>query len=109
LIMNRLLLVVNILVVYLVPSLQGHRTPSGKVVVLTDASFDNVTTEGTWLIDLYAPWYDHVYIYDLWCRTLAISVLLLLRRCSHCVQLEPVWRTVAKQQAAQNIHVAKVG
>jgi hypothetical protein len=54
--LTRISIAAHIIVIYFAVSLEGKVTPSGKVVVLTDANFDNVTREGTWLVDIYAPW-----------------------------------------------------
>eukprot|EP00879_Flechtneria_rotunda_P027064 GHRR01028926.1.p1 GENE.GHRR01028926.1~~GHRR01028926.1.p1 ORF type:complete len:186 (+),score=40.10 GHRR01028926.1:135-692(+) len=56
----------------------------GDVVILGDTNFDQLTSTGVWLVDIYAPW------------------------CSHCQQLEPTWHALAREMDAHGVNVAKV-
>jgi len=53
------------------------------VVVLSDATFEEQTKTGTWLVEFYAPW------------------------CGHCKRLAPIWEELATA-AKSKYHVAKV-
>jgi len=53
------------------------------VTVLTTANFEELTKDGAWLIEFYAPW------------------------CGHCQRLVPVWEQLATAQKGK-FHVAKV-
>ncbi len=57
----------------------------GSVVQLTDENFDALTASGVWLVKVYAPW------------------------CTHCRQLEPLWRVLGDEaKAAGTFSVGKV-
>ena len=45
--------------------------PAADVIELTTDNFDRITRNGTWFIDVYAPW------------------------CKHCKKLEPTWWVAA--------------
>jgi len=60
---------------------QGEAT--SDVVILEDATFEEKTKEGDWLIKFYAPW------------------------CGHCKRLAPIWDELATQ-AKGKFNVAKV-
>jgi len=53
------------------------------VVTLTDANFEQLTKEGSWLVEFYAPW------------------------CGHCKKLAPTWEDIATKLKGQ-VHVGKV-
>lgn len=65
--------------------LRNHaaQAASQNVRLLTDADFDQQTTEGAWLIEFFAPW------------------------CSHCKDLEPIWDALADELQGK-VNVAKV-
>lgn len=54
------------------------------VVELTEANFDELTKNGTWLVKVYAPW------------------------CSHCQQLEPTWHALAVELKQSKIQVGRI-
>eukprot|EP01104_Vermistella_antarctica_P009174 TRINITY_DN2337_c1_g1_i4.p1 TRINITY_DN2337_c1_g1~~TRINITY_DN2337_c1_g1_i4.p1 ORF type:complete len:382 (+),score=80.79 TRINITY_DN2337_c1_g1_i4:170-1315(+) len=54
------------------------------VIVLNSNNFDSSTSEGIWLVELYAPW------------------------CGHCKRLAPVWSTLATQLKGTKYSIAKV-
>lgn len=56
---------------------------TSDVVVLTDDNFDALTSDGKWLIKIYAP------------------------RCPHCVRLEPTWESIASELKGR-VHVGKI-
>ncbi|GAX81712.1 hypothetical protein CEUSTIGMA_g9140.t1 [Chlamydomonas eustigma] len=62
------------------PSHASHQL----VTDLTDSNFDNVTASGAWMIEIYAQW------------------------CSHCRQLEPHWKTMAKELESSGIRTGKI-
>ncbi|KXZ47180.1 hypothetical protein GPECTOR_37g186 [Gonium pectorale] len=55
-----------------------------RVVQLTDENFDSETSKGVWMIKVYAPW------------------------CSHCKQLEPLWRIFADEAVEDGVKVGKI-
>eukprot|EP00798_Chlamydomonas_sp_ICE-L_P011106 gene11106-18723_t len=55
-----------------------------RVVELTDDNFDETVKDGVWMVDIYAPW------------------------CSHCRQLEPIWKKLAEETSEHGIQVAKI-
>jgi protein disulfide-isomerase-like protein len=55
----------------------------GKVIVLTDANFNKLTSKGKWFVDFYAPW------------------------CGWCQRLEPIWDKFAAQNKS-SVNVAKL-
>jgi thiol-disulfide isomerase/thioredoxin len=58
--------------------------PSGEVVQLTDDNFDKLTEGGLpWMVAVTAPW------------------------CTHCQDLEPIWRALA-QRLKGEVHVGKI-
>ncbi|KAL3143256.1 hypothetical protein ABBQ38_002105 [Trebouxia sp. C0009 RCD-2024] len=67
----------------LVILLIGVVANASYVRVLHDADFDHATSEGSWLIEFYAPW------------------------CSHCKDLESTWDTLADELKGK-VNVAKV-
>lgn len=57
----------------------------GKVIELTEATFDNLVQTDVWLVDVYATW------------------------CSHCRQLEPIWNALAQElKDTPTVHVSKI-
>lgn len=47
----------NIVSLVVITALQAFAQADSHVIhVLTDADFDQVTAEGTWLIEFFAPW-----------------------------------------------------
>lgn len=64
-------------------SLATVSASSSNVRVLTDADFDQATSQGSWLIEFYAPW------------------------CSHCRDLESTWDGLADDLKGK-VNVAKV-
>ncbi len=71
------------------------------VVVLTDANFDDlVAGERRWIIDIYAPWSDPVgksFVQRHHNLLASHNKYFWLRRCKHCVALEPVWIALAER------------
>jgi len=57
--------------------------PVTDVVILSDATFEEQTKTGVWLVEFYAPW------------------------CGHCKRLAPLWEELATA-AKSKYHVAKV-
>ncbi|CAD7702255.1 unnamed protein product [Ostreobium quekettii] len=58
--------------------------PHSDVVVLTDENFDQKTSEGTWFVEIFAPW------------------------CSHCRKIEEVWQDLATRLKKEGINVGKI-
>lgn len=74
----------NILSLVVITALQAFAQADSHIIhVLTDANFDQVTAEGTWLIEFFAPW------------------------CSHCKDLEGTWEALADELKGK-VNVAKV-
>lgn len=59
---------------------------AADVLVITDDNFDSLigSTDTIWMLDVYAPW------------------------CTHCRQLEPMWRAFAEESETSGIMVGKV-
>ncbi|PRP79724.1 putative protein disulfide-isomerase [Planoprotostelium fungivorum] len=56
---------------------------ASPVVTLTEENFDDLTSDGNWFIDLYAPW------------------------CGHCKRLDPIWERLAHELEGE-VHLGKI-
>ena len=94
--------------------------PSGEVVHLTDENFDRLTDcELPWFIAVTAPWcacvMSHRWRSDRGGQQVQGATTMLVTttgdpcnacRCTHCQDLEPIWREVA-QRLKGEVHVGK--
>ena len=94
--------------------------PSGEVVQLTDENFDRLTDcELPWFIAVTAPWCALVMYHCrrgfcgcgwMWDATTTLATTTVdpcnACRCTHCQDLEPIWREVA-QRLKGEVHVGK--
>jgi thiol-disulfide isomerase/thioredoxin len=94
-------------------------------VTLTTANFQEHVEDGhTWLVDFYAPWYEGPFLLLLLLLLATLFLLLLLlllllfpnssstlytplRRCGHCVKLNPVLDEVAAA-VGDSLRIGKV-
>jgi len=68
-----------------------------NVVELTEENFDSLISEGTWMIEVFAPWYElNRFIYK------------TFPRCSHCRKVRPIWEELATTLKPEDIRVGSV-